>query len=38
MQAEVGEDSLPIEKGEVVRIIGILGLKLIVSPSDIKGN
>lgn len=29
-QAEVREDSLPIEKGEIVRIQGIHGLKLIV--------
>lgn len=35
-QAEVGGDSLPIQKGEIVRIQSIRGLKLIVEPSKME--
>lgn len=37
-QAEVGEDRLPVGKGEVVKVIGIRGLKLIVEPYKMKGK
>lgn len=35
-QAEVGGGNLPVKKGEIVRIVGIHGLKLIVEAPDMK--